>query len=95
MRADPLGNKTRYWLRSFRSEAARVWNSLLGQIIPTVSKNGPCPGWSWMALDVNALFVVPNSRKCVFFCLLVFSLCPPQQTQIPIYLPMLSTLFLP
>ena len=48
----PRVNTTRYGLRSFRSEAPRIWNSLPNNlrvaVIPAVPRAAPEMGWSWM-----------------------------------------------
>ena len=61
----PRANTTRYGLRSFRSEAPRIWNSLPNNL--RVAESYPysegCSG-DGMVLDVDALCVVPSFIFC-------------------------------
>ena len=52
----PRVNTTRYGLRSFRSEASQIWNSLPNNLRMAESY----PQFRGLALDVNALCVVPS-----------------------------------
>ena len=64
----PRVNTTRYGLRSFRSEAPRVWNSLpnnlrMAESYPQFRKAAPELGWPWMWM--------PSVLCLAFFCGLI------------------------
>ena len=46
----PQVNLTRYGLRSFRSEAPRIWNSLPNDLCPAVLKNDSEMGRLWLSV---------------------------------------------
>ena len=55
----PRVNTTRYGLRPFRSEAPRIWNSIPNNL-QSHTRSSECSSRAGMALDVDALFVVPS-----------------------------------
>ena len=72
----PRVNTTKYGLRSFRSEAPRVWNSLsnnlrMAESYPLFRKAAPEMGWPWMWMPsvlCLALFFRFDFALLFYFC---------------------------